>query len=72
MLKSCKQIMICSSTMKRLDMGFLYILIDSRTQQISKDENAEILDRDGIALMFKKAQEAGLVLEDGTLEKNQH
>lgn len=53
-------------------MGFLYILIDSRTQQISKDENAEILDRDGIALMFKKAQEAGLVLEDGTLEKNQH
>ena len=32
-------------------------------QEISKGKNAEILDKEAIALLFKKAQEEGLVLE---------
>ena len=38
-------------------------------QQIPKDKDAEILDKEGI-LLFKKAQAEGLVLEDERLHNN--
>ena len=39
-------------------------------QQISKDTDAEILDKEGIELLFKKAQAEGLVLEGERLHDN--
>lgn len=38
-------------------------------QQIPKDKDAEILDKEGIELLFKKAQAEGLVLEGKILHK---
>ena len=39
-------------------------------QQIPKDKDAEILDKEGIELLFKKAQAEGLVLENERLHNN--
>ena len=39
-------------------------------QQIPKDKDAEIFDKEGIELLFKKAQAEGLVLENERLHNN--
>ena len=39
-------------------------------QQIPKDKDAEILDKEGIELLFKKAQTEWLVLENEILHNN--
>ena len=38
-------------------------------QQILKDKDAEILDKEGIDLLFKKAQAEGLVLKEENQSK---